>query len=107
MESGKIYGAIYENNFNEEEEEDVCLGDEHGEFRVRFYLRSMENLQFRFTIFNRITDRKIIIRFLVASVGKCINDRLRNVSWNFELDNIKSLMLQYKNLYCLNDNGFT
>lgn len=79
MESGKIYGAIYENNFNEEEE-DVCLGDEHGEFRVRFYLRSMENLQFRFTIFNRITDRKIIIRFLVASVGKCINDRLRNVS---------------------------
>ena len=80
MESGKIYGAIYENNFNEEEEEDVCLGDEHGEFRVRFYLRSMENLQFRFTIFNRITDRKIIIRFLVvvASVGKF--NKFTNVS---------------------------
>lgn len=63
MESGKIYGAIYENNFNEEEE-DVCLGDEHGEFRVRFYLRSMENFVSQFLIVLRIG--KLLYDFLLS-----------------------------------------
>lgn len=76
MESGKIYGAIYANNFNEEE--DVCSRAcwMNGEFRVRCYLCLMENLPF--LIFNRIIDRCSIgkLSLLLYRWGnRCINNR--------------------------------
>lgn len=60
MESGEIYGAIYANNFNEEER--MFVSGMNGEFRVRCYL--CLRIYHFVPIFNRIMDR--------CSIGKLL-----------------------------------